>query len=130
MHRHAPNHHFALGVFCGRFQLAMLTCLPRATLKAPGSVFFEIVEPPPTVPPAPIVTGAINTQLLPHVHIVFNDGAVFVGTVVIGRDAARPIVHALTQSGIAEISQVIGFGAFGQGGIFHFHKIAYVHFGA
>ena len=65
-----------------------------------------------------------------HMHIVFNDGAVFVGTVIVGRDATRAIVHALTHSGIAEVRQVIGFGAFGQGGIFHFDKIANVHFGA
>ena len=63
-------------------------------------------------------------------HIVFNDGAVFVGTVIVSRDATRAIVHALTHGGIAQVGQVIGFGAFGQGGIFHFDKITNVHFGA
>ena len=43
----------------------MLTCLPRATLSAPAGVLLVMVEPPPTVPPAPIVTGATSTQLLP-----------------------------------------------------------------
>ena len=42
-----------LGFFCGSAQLATLTCLPRATLKAPGSVLLLMVEPPPTVRPAP-----------------------------------------------------------------------------
>ena len=43
----------------------MLTCLPRATLSAPGGVLLVMVLPPPTVPPAPMVTGATSTQLLP-----------------------------------------------------------------
>ena len=62
-------------------------------------------------------------------HIVFNDGAVFVGAIVIGGNAAGAIVHALAHCGIAQIGQVIGFGTFGHGGIFNFHKIANVHFG-
>ena len=37
----------------------MLTCLPRATLKAPAGVSLVMVEPPPTVPPCPIVTGCL-----------------------------------------------------------------------
>src|SRR5665811_1609445 len=45
----------------GRFQFAMLTCLARASLKAPGVVSLVSVEPPPTVPPAPMVSGAIST---------------------------------------------------------------------
>ena len=53
------------GALAGRLQLAMTTCLPRATLSAPGGVCLVMVEPPPTVPPAPRVTGATRTQLLP-----------------------------------------------------------------
>src|SRR5256885_16356304 len=51
-----------LGSLTGRFQLVMLTCLPRDTVSTPGSVLLVTVEPPPTVPPAPMVTGATSTR--------------------------------------------------------------------
>ena len=40
----------------------MPICLPRATASSPAPTFFVIVEPPPTVAPAPTVigTGAWN----------------------------------------------------------------------
>src|SRR5690606_34603947 len=56
------RHHFFLA---GRLQPGIDTCLPRATLSAPGGVSLVMVEPPPMVPPAPSVTGATSTQLLP-----------------------------------------------------------------
>ena len=46
-------------------QFGMLTWRPRATVSASGAVSLVKVEPPPTVPPAPMVTGATSTQLLP-----------------------------------------------------------------
>ena len=49
--------------FFGRCRLAILTCCRAAP--APGSVLLVMVLPPPTVPPAPMVTGATSAQLLP-----------------------------------------------------------------
>ena len=60
--------------------------------------------------------------------IVFNDGAVFVSTVVVGGDTARTVVDTLAHGGVAQVGEVVGFGAFGQGGVFHFHEVADMHF--
>jgi outer membrane murein-binding lipoprotein Lpp len=48
------------------------------------------------------------------VHIGLNLGAVLVGTVIVGGDAASAKVDPLAQRGIAQVGQVIGLGSFGQ----------------
>ena len=45
-------------------------------------------------------------------YVGFDDGAVFVGTVVVGGDAACAVVDALTHGGVAQVGQVVGFGTF------------------
>ncbi len=62
-------------------------------------------------------------------HISLNHRAVFVGAVVVGGDAACAVVHALAHGGVTQIGQVVGLGALGQRGVFHFHKVADVHLG-
>jgi hypothetical protein len=51
--------------FTGRDQFARLVCRARATVNCPAGAGLLIVEPPPMVAPAPMVTGATSTQLLP-----------------------------------------------------------------
>ena len=62
-------------------------------------------------------------------HIGLNHGAVLVGAVVVGRDAAGAEVHALTHRGVTQVSQVVGLGAAAQGGVFHFDKVTDMHLG-
>ena len=56
----------------------------RATVRAPAGAFLVTVLPPPTVPPAPMVTGATSTQLLPTWTSGLNHRAVLVGAIVVG----------------------------------------------
>ena len=56
-------------------------------------------------------------------HISLNHGAVLVGAVVVGGDAAGAEVHALTHRGVTQVSQVVGLGATAQGSVFHFDKV-------
>src|SRR6218665_1957511 len=44
---------------------ARLICFARPNLRAPAAVLLVMVLPAPPVPPAPMVTGATSTQLLP-----------------------------------------------------------------
>ena len=60
-------------------------------------------------------------------HVGLDHGAVLVGAIVIGGDAARAVVHAFAHCGIAQIGQVVGLAACSHGGIFYFHKVADVH---
>ena len=48
-------------------------------------------------------------------HVIANHGAVLVGAVVVGGDAACTVVDALAYRCVAQVRQVIGFGPFGQG---------------
>ena len=57
-----PGH---IADFLGRCQSGTVTGLPRTTDSAPAGVSRVITDPAPTVPPAPRVTGAASTQLLP-----------------------------------------------------------------
>ncbi len=63
-------------------------------------------------------------------HIGLYHGPVLVSPVVIGRDGARTVVHPRPHRGIAQISQVVGLGPGGQGGVFHLHEVADVHIAA
>ena len=47
-------------------------------------------------------------------HVGFDHGAVFVGAVVIRRDAAGAVVDAFADRGVAQIRQVVGLCAFGE----------------
>ena len=47
--------------------------------------------------------------------IRFDHRVVFIRTVVIGGDAARTVVHALANRGVAKIGQVIGLRALREG---------------
>ena len=60
-------------------------------------------------------------------YIGLNHGAVFVGTVVIGSNAARTKVDAFPHRSVTQVSQVVGLGAFGQRGILDLNEIADVH---
>src|SRR5205085_10856328 len=44
-------------------------------------------------------------------HVVFDDGAVLVGAIVIAGDRARADVHVAADAGIADVGQVIRFRA-------------------
>ncbi|MPM42587.1 hypothetical protein SDC9_89253 [bioreactor metagenome] len=61
-------------------------------------------------------------------YVGFDHRAVLVCAVVVGGDAACAVVHALAHRRVAQVGQVVGLGAVGQGGIFHLHKVADVHF--
>jgi hypothetical protein len=63
------------------------------------------------------------------VRIGLNHRAVLVRTVVVGRDAARAVIHALAHRGIAQIGQMVGLGPSREGGVFHLDKIANMHLG-
>jgi len=56
-----PANHF----FVGRFQSAMVTCLPRATARPPSGTFLVMTEPAPVVAPAPTSTGATRQVFEP-----------------------------------------------------------------
>ncbi|MDO9358321.1 MAG: bifunctional UDP-N-acetylglucosamine diphosphorylase/glucosamine-1-phosphate N-acetyltransferase GlmU, partial [Polaromonas sp.] len=56
-----------------------------------------------------------GAQLGAEVHIGLDHGAVLVGAVVVGGDAAGAIVDALAHRGVTDISEVVGFGTFGHG---------------
>ena len=60
--------------------------------------------------------------------IITNHGAVLVGAVVVGGDAARAIVDALAHSGIAQVRQMVGFGAFCHRGVFDLYKVTDMDF--
>ena len=60
--------------------------------------------------------------------IVFDDGAVLVRAIVVGRDAPRTVVDPLTHSGISKVGQMIGLGSACHRRIFNFYKIADVDF--
>ena len=49
-----------------------------------------------------MVTGATKTRVAANMHIGFDDGAMLVSAVVIGSDAARAIVHAFSNGGVAQ----------------------------
>ena len=74
----------------------MLICLPRATLSAPGSVLLVMVEPPPTVPPAPMVTGATNTQLAATFNKPMDPATLNTGTVLLACPSASPVAGTVT----------------------------------
>ena len=60
-------------------------------------------------------------------HIGFDMGLVFVRAVVIRSDDACTVIDAFAHMGVAYISQMVGFSAFGQGAVFDFYKITNVH---
>ena len=60
-------------------------------------------------------------------YFVADDGFVFVDTVVVGDDGAGTEIGFAADAGIADVGQVVGFGAFADGGIFHFDEVADVH---
>src|SRR6218665_2150988 len=54
-----------LGWRVGGHQTGRLVWLSGLPLSAPAALLLVMVLPAPTVPPAPMVTGATSTQLLP-----------------------------------------------------------------
>src|SRR5579862_2128892 len=55
---------------------------------------------------------------------VFDDGFVFAHAVVVASDRARTDVHFLTDFGVSQISQMVGFRTFAQAGLLEFGEIA------
>ena len=80
----------------GRFQPARLICLARTTVSWPAGASLATVD---------------QYAVAAHMHVGLDDGAVLVGPVVVGRDAARAIVDPLTHRGVTQIGQVVGLGA-------------------
>ena len=65
-----------------------------------------------------------------NVHVVADHGAVLVGAVVVGGDAAGAVVDALAHRAVAQVGQVVGLGAARQRGVLHLDEVADVHLGA
>ena len=61
-------------------------------------------------------------------NIITNHGAVLVGTVVIGGDAASTKVDAFAHRGITQIRQMVGFGAFCQRRVFNLYEVTDMDF--
>ena len=62
-----------------------------------------------------------------HVHVVAEHGAVLVGAVVVGGDAAGAVVDAFAHRGVAQVGEMVGLGAARQRGVFHLDEVADVH---
>ena len=60
-------------------------------------------------------------------HFVADDGFVFVHAVVVGNDCACAEVGFAADFGIADVGEVVGFGAFADGGVFDFDEVADVY---
>src|SRR4029077_11153112 len=62
-----------------------------------------------------------------HKCAVFDHGHVFRGAVKITGNGARADVDLLTDFGVAQIGEMVGFGAAAQPGLFGLHKVAHVY---
>ena len=62
-------------------------------------------------------------------HVGADDGAVLVGAVVVGSDAAGAEVDALADRGVAQVGQVVGLGTARQGAVLDLDEVADVDLG-
>jgi hypothetical protein len=127
-HRRSRPHHF-LG-FCGRTQLRMVVWLRAGDgqfagrrvvgerrAAADGGAFADLDR-------------RDQHAVAADVHVGADHGAVLVGAVVVGGDAAGAEVHALADGAVAQVGQVVGLGAGGQRRVLHLDEVADVHLGA
>ena len=59
--------------------------------------------------------GRYQNTVAADVYVITNHGAVLVGPVVVGGDAASAVVNPFAYRGIPQIRQVVGFGSLRQG---------------
>ena len=58
--------------------------------------------------------GGNQHAVAADLDIIANHGAVLVGAVVVGSDTACAVVDALAHRCVTQVSQMVGFGTFGQ----------------